>query len=262
MFIQREIHMSETLKMAKEMVPVFIPQYKVINTTENGRMTIDTVLVHYRLRPNRMEKKGKGETRWAGTYKGQWFHNLKHGKGVFTYQNGDKYEGDWQKGAKHGSGIYTYATKDRYEGQFESNCMHGIGTLFFTNGDRLTGTWVKDQLDGEALSITANGTKSAQWYHKGQQVSSEAQLKQARQRSKEQEQQQQQTTRPSRPHGELDEMERSRNRGIPRKAIPKESDEGTELMPMSSTSVSSSSSASSVEASSSSSSMSSTSQTS
>jgi len=184
-----------------------------------------------------MKSEGKkGETKWAGTYKGQWSHNLKHGKGVFSYQNGDKYEGDWFKGLKHGSGIYTYESKDRYEGQFESNYMHGIGTLFFTNGDRLTGTWVKDQLDGEAISITADGTKTPQWYHRGQQVSSEAQLHQERQRFREQEQQRMATTtRPSRRHGE-DEIERSRNRGIPRKTIPiikeHQSDEGTELMPM------------------------------
>jgi len=40
-----------------------------------------------------VEPDPKGGTKWAGTYEGQWIKNLKHGKGIFSYANGDKYEG-------------------------------------------------------------------------------------------------------------------------------------------------------------------------
>jgi len=106
---------------------------------------------------------------WAGTYKGEWAQNLKHGKGVFTYRNKDKYEGDWLKGNKHGNGVYTYANGDRYEGEFHENYMHGRGILYVqAEGNRLAGNWWKDELHGEAIVTLANGETYKETYEWGE----------------------------------------------------------------------------------------------
>jgi len=114
--------------------------------------------------------------------------------------------------------------------------MHGIGTLFYINGDRIQGTWVKDQLDGEALSIAANGTRTRQWYLQGQQVASEQQYRAAKQKIAELKQSEH--SRSKNNNHELDELVRQ-SRGIPKKAAPSSTDDAMELMPMNSTSTSS-----------------------
>jgi hypothetical protein len=32
-------------------------------------------------------------SKWVGSFEGEWKDNQKHGKGVFSYANGDKYDG-------------------------------------------------------------------------------------------------------------------------------------------------------------------------
>ena len=44
----------------------------------------------------------------AGTYQGEFYDTLRHGKGTMTYLNGDKYVGSWKSGSKNGYGKYYY----------------------------------------------------------------------------------------------------------------------------------------------------------
>ena len=39
-----------------------------------------------------------------------------HGKGKYSYADGNVYEGDWKDGKKHGKGKYSWASGDVYEG--------------------------------------------------------------------------------------------------------------------------------------------------
>jgi hypothetical protein len=51
--------------------------------------------------------------RGAGRYEGEWRDDKKHGRGIFTWSDGNTYEGDWVVDKRHGRGIYTWANKDR-----------------------------------------------------------------------------------------------------------------------------------------------------
>ncbi|WP_019680043.1 hypothetical protein, partial [Ruminococcus flavefaciens] len=63
-----------------------------------------------------------------GTYIGEVDFNGKiHGKGVFTYTNGNKYEGSFKEGVKHGRGVFTWADGNVYEGEYENDMRNGIG---------------------------------------------------------------------------------------------------------------------------------------
>ncbi len=37
---------------------------------------------------------------------------MMHGKGIYTYHNGDKYDGEWREDKRHGKGTVTYARAD------------------------------------------------------------------------------------------------------------------------------------------------------
>ena len=39
-------------------------------------------------------------------YEGEYQSDLKHGRGKYTYPNGDVYDGEWNEGKRHGKGIY------------------------------------------------------------------------------------------------------------------------------------------------------------
>ena len=52
-----------------------------------------------------------------GSYDGDWVEGNMHGRGVYTYANGDSYDGDWVDDKKHGRGVHTYADGGVYDGE-------------------------------------------------------------------------------------------------------------------------------------------------
>ena len=42
--------------------------------------------------------------------------NMKHGKGVYKFANGNRYEGEWLFNQKHGTGKYYYNSGELYIG--------------------------------------------------------------------------------------------------------------------------------------------------
>ena len=51
-----------------------------------------------------------------GEYKGEWKNNMIHGKGTFTWNNGDEYVGEFRENKKNGQGTFTYANGNKYVG--------------------------------------------------------------------------------------------------------------------------------------------------
>lgn len=47
---------------------------------------------------------------------GEMKNNMKHGRGVYKFANGNRYEGEWLNNAKHGTGKYFYSSGDLYIG--------------------------------------------------------------------------------------------------------------------------------------------------
>ena len=54
-------------------------------------------------------------------YSGSIVNNQFHGKGRFTFLNGDEYEGEFENHNYHGFGIYRFNTGEIYEGDFYKN---------------------------------------------------------------------------------------------------------------------------------------------
>ena len=98
-------------------------------------------------------------------YEGAIRNGKRHGRGKFTWPNGDSYTGEWRDDAMHGTGKFVSVAGDgdgggfTYEGEFESNRRHGRGVLRWTSGDKYVGDWCAGERTGHGLLIYASGDR-------------------------------------------------------------------------------------------------------
>ncbi len=59
-------------------------------------------------------------------------------KETLTFDTG-KYVGEVKEGKLHGKGTYTYVNGDKYVGEYKDGEMNGQGTATFANGDKYVG---------------------------------------------------------------------------------------------------------------------------
>lgn len=92
---------------------------------------------------------GTGTGVWersGGVYKGVWKGNKRHGKGVYTWKDGERYEGAFENDKRTGFGSYSWSSGERYEGNWLNNKRHGIGTLYDRDGNiSYQGEWENDK---------------------------------------------------------------------------------------------------------------------
>eukprot|EP01043_Picozoa_sp_COSAG02_P026052 COSAG02_NODE_1489_length_12365_cov_22.798793_5_plen_1063_part_00 len=105
-------------------------------------------------------------------YDGEWREDKPHGKGVVTYAPADdgsteKYVGDWVEGKMHGLGRYEYADGGIYEGEWVDGQMHGRGSLAMPAGDRYEGEWVQDAKEGYGMHVYADNSSKYEGNWKG-----------------------------------------------------------------------------------------------
>ena len=94
-----------------------------------------------------------------GKYEGLYKNNLKHGKGKYTWDNGDLYDGNWVEGDKTGKGTYVWSNGDKYEGDWLNNNRTGNGTFTWgDDGTKYVGSWKDDKRIGRGKLIYTNGT--------------------------------------------------------------------------------------------------------
>ena len=125
-----------------------------------------------------------------GSYVGELKDGFPHGKGTFTYDNGDKYTGGWMSrpstqwmdysgmdisrtfeffaltelthnhsfSSFHGRGTLTYYDGDKYAGGFLLGAFHGNGT-FTTAKDKYVGEYKNGYKNGFGTQTYSNGDK-------------------------------------------------------------------------------------------------------
>ena len=52
-----------------------------------------------------------------------------HGKGVYTWPDGNRYTGEYVNGKKEGWGVYTYSNGKEFEGTWKNGKQEGYGYL-------------------------------------------------------------------------------------------------------------------------------------
>jgi len=92
-------------------------------------------------------------------YDGNWKNNIRDGKGVINWKNGNRYEGDFKYDRMEGKGIFYYINGDRYEGDFKYDRIEGWGIMYYDNGDRYEGTWKNYMREGKGIMFYKNGNR-------------------------------------------------------------------------------------------------------
>ena len=106
----------------------------------------------------------------SGTYHGEFRSDKRHGKGKFTYPDGDEYEGEFVAGKREGFGKYTYHSGGYYEGEWLAERMHGSGKSVDTRNRILVIQWRDGKPHGEGL-LTDGAVKYRITYEDGKMVS-------------------------------------------------------------------------------------------
>ena len=76
-------------------------------------------------------------------------NGIKHGRGKFTWPNGDVYEGEFVNGTRNGYGI-TILPELVHEGEYVNSYRTGVGKTKWVNGNVFEG----DHVNGYPIAIT------------------------------------------------------------------------------------------------------------
>ncbi len=117
----------------------------------------------------------KGEFRWYedgnedkdAKYEGEIENGLAHGRGTFTWPDGNKYEGEWKNGDQNGQGTLTLTSGNKYEGWFKDWRYHNRGVFTWSNGDKYEGEFKKGEKHGQGIYIQPEGRKYVGEYKNG-----------------------------------------------------------------------------------------------
>ncbi len=103
---------------------------------------------------------GKGEyVARTFRYVGEFKDGKKHGRGLYTWPNGDSYDGDFADDTPNGKGVFQLATGDKYEGEVAAGRISGRGIYITREADRIEGSFIDAKAFGQALYLFANGDK-------------------------------------------------------------------------------------------------------
>ena len=101
---------------------------------------------------------GRGLFKWVDGEKfiGYWVNDKREGKGINCYKNGNLYEGMYKDGKKEGKGRYEWKNGDIYEGEWKNGVKEGEGIYYCSNGDIYRGSFVNDKISGKGVYTWKN----------------------------------------------------------------------------------------------------------
>ena len=85
-----------------------------------------------------------------------FYKGMYHGKGIFTWDDGESYDGDWKNDMYHGTGVLTY-DNGIYKGEFVNNNMEGKGVLMYKDGSIYDGEFLNNKINGFGIYTYCNG---------------------------------------------------------------------------------------------------------
>lgn len=98
-------------------------------------------------------------------YEGMELNDLFHGRGIYTFSNGDVFIGEFRFGKMKGNGQFKFKSGDQYDGEVQEDQMHGKGKITFSNGDRYIGQFANNNFHGEGILATTKKVYAGIWHH-------------------------------------------------------------------------------------------------
>ena len=119
---------------------------------------------------NMREGKGKlyyinNEKYMGKIYIGEWKNDLRNGKGVETWNDGERFVGNFKNDKREGYGIYYYSNGDIYEGNYKNGKTEGFGVEYYSNGDKYEGRFKNGNKEGQGVYYFENGNREISFYH-------------------------------------------------------------------------------------------------
>jgi hypothetical protein len=84
---------------------------------------------------------GSGVAAGRDRYEGEFLGGHLHGRGTYTYADGQRYEGRFVNGVLSGPARYHYTSGDVLEGEFRGGRLQGVGRLTRVNGQSMNVEW-------------------------------------------------------------------------------------------------------------------------
>ncbi|MFZ5572048.1 MAG: hypothetical protein ACOZF0_16740 [Thermodesulfobacteriota bacterium] len=106
---------------------------------------------------------GKGLAKGKDTYEGEFLNGKPHGKGTYSWHNGDVYKGDWVEGMRSGWGTLKRPNGAYYEGEWKNGNREGNGAYRWQNGAYYEGEWRNDVRHGNGIYFGSDNS-----YYKGE----------------------------------------------------------------------------------------------
>ncbi len=120
----------------------------------------------YAQSPKAVENRSKTINFSNGTYQGEWLEGhlfdssrqqVRQGRGVMRYLNGNEYSGEWRNDCFNGVGQYTWSDGRVLKGQFREDRINGEGVGVWPDGKRYEGEYVDDVAEGRGVVTLADG---------------------------------------------------------------------------------------------------------
>ncbi|XP_062251551.1 ankyrin repeat and MYND domain-containing protein 1 isoform X1 [Platichthys flesus] len=93
-------------------------------------------------------------------YEGEFMDGLKHGRGKYTFVNGEYHEGSYYRDYRHGDGQYCWPMGQKFTGKFYLNRREGYGHQEFLNGATFQGLFHMDHRLGPGVVTYSDGCQN------------------------------------------------------------------------------------------------------
>ena len=108
-------------------------------------------------------KNGFGQKKWSDdntTYEGRFRDGKPHGRGIMTWDSGNRYDGNWKNGKMEGRGEMTFGPDDdkrRYKGSWVKGKKAGRGKMEWADESIYDGKWEDDMQHGKGVFKGGDG---------------------------------------------------------------------------------------------------------